>query len=98
MLDVDGPVPVGVAGLAQECEDGGPRVGPVASDAVAVGVRPREVEGLGDGAFHTGAYLFVLDGDRLVYMQVVQDSANGDGVEDADLEAAMRTVLDNLAG
>lgn len=57
-----------------------------------------EVEGLGDGAFHTGAYLFVLDGDRLVYMQVVQDSANGDGVEDADLEAAMRTVLDNLAG
>jgi hypothetical protein len=57
-----------------------------------------EVEGLGDKAFHTGPYLFVLAGDQLVFLQVVQDAATGAGVDDADLEAAMQTVLDNLAG
>ena len=57
-----------------------------------------ELDGLGDEAFHTGPYLFVLDGDRLVFLQVVRDAATGAGVDDAELEATMRTVLANLAG
>jgi hypothetical protein len=57
-----------------------------------------EAKGIGDRAFHTGPYLVVLDGDRLVMIQVVRDSGTGFGVPDADLEAAARTILDNLAG
>jgi hypothetical protein len=55
-----------------------------------------EVTGLGDEAFHTGPYLFVLRGDTLVFVQVVQDAATGAGVDDAQLEAAMTTILGNL--
>lgn len=55
-----------------------------------------EVTGLGDEAFHTGPYLFVLRGDTLVFVQVVRDAAAGAGVDDAELEAAMATILGNL--
>jgi hypothetical protein len=55
-----------------------------------------EVTGLGDQAFHTGPYLFVLRGETLVFVQVVRDAATGAGVDDAELEAAMATVLGNL--
>lgn len=55
-----------------------------------------EAAGIGDKAFHTGPYLIVLDGDRLVLIQVVRDSAEGFGVPDADLEAAAQTILANL--
>ncbi|MGK2948538.1 MAG: hypothetical protein ACSLFP_08180 [Acidimicrobiales bacterium] len=56
-----------------------------------------EVAGLGDAAFHSGPYLFVLDGEVLAFVQVIRDSSLGVGVDDADLEAAMATVLDNIA-
>jgi len=56
-----------------------------------------EVEGLGDAAFHSGPYLFVLDGEVLAFMQVIRDSSLGIAVDDADLEAAMTTVLANIA-
>jgi hypothetical protein len=56
-----------------------------------------EVDGLGDEAFRSGAYLFVRTGDTLVFMQVVRDAGLGaGGVDDARLEAAMTTVLENL--
>ena len=55
-----------------------------------------EVTGLGDEGFHTGPYLFVLRGEKLLFLQVVQDATTGAGVEDAALEAAMTTVLDNV--
>jgi hypothetical protein len=57
-----------------------------------------EVEGLGERAFHTGPYLFVQQGDTLVFIQVLRDIANGIAVDDVDMEAAMRIILDNLAG
>ena len=56
-----------------------------------------EPAGFGDEAFHTGPYLFVLDGDTLAFIQVVRDSTKGVAVEDAQLEAAMTTVLEALA-
>jgi hypothetical protein len=56
-----------------------------------------EVDGLGDAAFHSGPYLFVLDGDVLAFMQVIRDSTLGIAVDDSDLEAAMSTVLANIA-
>lgn len=55
-----------------------------------------EVTGLGDEAFHTGPYLFVLQGDTLAFIQVLQSAENGMAAEDADLEAAMATVLAEL--
>ena len=57
-----------------------------------------EATGIGDQAFHTGPYLIVLDGDRLVLIQVIRDSGTGFAVPDADLEAAAKTILDNIAG
>lgn len=56
-----------------------------------------EAPGLGERAFHTGPYVLVLDGDQLVMLQVIRDSATGFAVPDAELEAAMVTILDNLA-
>ena len=55
-----------------------------------------EVGGLGDEAFHTGPYLFVLRGDTLAFLQVLQSVENGFAAEDADLEAAMAIVLAEL--
>lgn len=55
-----------------------------------------EPAGFGDQAFHTGPYLFVLKGDTLAFIQVVRDSSKGVAVEDAQLEAAMSTVLESL--
>ncbi|HEX5945901.1 MAG TPA: hypothetical protein VFY82_06465 [Acidimicrobiales bacterium] len=55
-----------------------------------------EVSGLGDEAFHTGPYLFVLRGDTLAFLQVLQSVENGFAAEDADLEAAMAIVLAEL--
>jgi hypothetical protein len=55
-----------------------------------------EVSGLGDEAFHTGPYLFVLRGDTLAFLQVLQSAENGMAAEDADLEAAMAIVLAEL--
>jgi hypothetical protein len=52
-----------------------------------------EPTGFGDEAFHTGPYLFVLKGDTLAFIQVVRDGTKGVAVEDAQLEAAMTTVL-----
>jgi hypothetical protein len=57
-----------------------------------------EVSGLGDAAFHSGPYLFVLDGDTLFFLQVVRDASTGPGVDDADLEVAARQVLQDLGG
>lgn len=56
-----------------------------------------EVSGLGDAAFHSGGYLFVLSDDTFFFLQVVRD-ASGSGVPDGDLEAAARTVIENLGG
>jgi hypothetical protein len=58
----------------------------------------REVTGLGEAAFHSGPYLFVLDGDTFFFLQVVRDAAIGRGVPEGELEAAARTVLANLDG
>lgn len=55
-----------------------------------------EVSGLGDEAFHTGPYLYVLRGDTLAFLQVLQSTENGIAADDADLEAAMVTVLAEL--
>jgi hypothetical protein len=55
-----------------------------------------EVTGIGDKAFHSGPYLFVLDDDILVMIQVIRDSETGFNVPDAELEAAMATILTNL--
>lgn len=55
-----------------------------------------EVTGLGDEAFHTGPYLFVLRGDTMAFLQVLQSAENGLAAEDADLEAAMAIVLAEL--
>lgn len=56
-----------------------------------------EVEGLGDRAFHTGPYLFVLDGDRLVRLQVLRDASTGSpAVPDEDMESAAMAILANL--
>ncbi|MGH9213724.1 MAG: hypothetical protein ACRD2C_24075 [Acidimicrobiales bacterium] len=55
-----------------------------------------EVTGLGDAAFHSGSYLFVLDGDTFFFLQVLRDEAQGGGVSDSDLEDAARTVVANL--
>lgn len=58
-----------------------------------------EVDGLGDEAFHSGPYLFVLRGDTLVFVQVLRDAATGSpAVEDAELEGVMTTVLAALDG
>ena len=57
-----------------------------------------EVSGIGDEAFHTGPYLIVRAGDRLVILQVIRDSGTGFAVPDADLEAAAQTILANLGG
>lgn len=55
-----------------------------------------EVEGLGDEAFHTGPYLFALEGDTLAFLQVLQSMEDGIAADDAALEAAMATVLAEL--
>jgi hypothetical protein len=55
-----------------------------------------EPAGFGDEAFHTGPYLFVLKGETLAFIQVVRDGSKGVAVEDAQLEAAMTTVLEAL--
>ena len=57
-----------------------------------------EVDGLGDAAFHSGPYVFVLDGETFFFIQVVRDSSLGVAIEDAELEAAADTVLDALRG
>jgi hypothetical protein len=55
-----------------------------------------EVAGLGDAAFHSGGYLFVLDGETFFFLQVVRDASLNVGVPDGDLEAAAHTVIENL--
>lgn len=55
-----------------------------------------EVAGLGDAAFHSGGYLFVLDGGTFFFLQAVRDASLGLGVPDGELEAAARTVIGNL--
>jgi hypothetical protein len=55
-----------------------------------------EATGLGDSAFHSGPYLFVLDGETFFFIQVVRDSSLGVAVDDADLEAAATKVLTAL--
>ncbi len=55
----------------------------------------REVSGLGDDAFHFGDYLFVLRGDALVRLRL-EGPELGAEVDDAQLEAAMKTVLAEL--
>lgn len=58
-----------------------------------------EVDGLGDAAFHGGGHFVVLDGERLVRLQVVRDSGLGAGpVTQAEIETSMATILGNLAG
>lgn len=52
-----------------------------------------EVSGLGDTAFHSGPYLFVLDGETFFFIQVVRDFSLGVAIDDAELEAAATKVL-----
>jgi hypothetical protein len=52
-----------------------------------------EVAGLGDSAFHSGPYVFVLDGETFFYIQVIRDSSLGVAIDDAELEAAATKVL-----
>jgi hypothetical protein len=56
-----------------------------------------EPTGFGEQAFHTGPYLFVLEGDTLAFIQVLRDSSKGLAVEDAKLEEAMTLVMEALA-
>lgn len=55
-----------------------------------------EVAGLGDAAFRSGGYLFVLDGERFVRLQVIQDAEAGAGVEHEKMVAAMEVILEHL--
>lgn len=57
-----------------------------------------EVSGIGDMAFHSGPYLFVLDGETFFFIQVVRDSSLGVAIDDAELEAAAMKVLAALGG
>jgi hypothetical protein len=52
-----------------------------------------EVTGLGDAAFHSGPYLFVLHGETFFFIQVVRDSSLGVAIDDAELEVAATKVL-----
>jgi hypothetical protein len=58
-----------------------------------------EADGLGDEAFHSGPYLFVLRDDTLAFLQVLRDAGAGSpAVDDGELEATMATVLTALEG
>src|SRR3546814_13947562 len=51
-----------------------------------------ELTGLGDKAFRSGGYLFVLDGELLVRLQVVRNADHGHRPHPAPMQPAMDTA------